>query len=159
MSGKIIDITEIETNSITATSSKLVVNFKKEVFFFSIFFTLFFIVVMILFLMLNKYFSFLFIFIFSIVHFVDKFGWFFPRNIPYLCIDLIGIGYKKRQIRWLEISSIKYQIVQPNSNLSGDYLCINLKNNKTISIDVNSGAIDSSIEIIAAYIKKYWNMH
>lgn len=155
MANKIFDIFEVDTNSISATD-RLIVNFKKSVFFFAIFFGLFFIIVIIMLFRLHKYWSSFILLGITIINSFNQFGWFPPKHIPYLSIDSFGIGYKKKQISWHEIEKIKYQIVNTHDNISSDFLCIKLKSNKNISVDVTAGAIDSSIEIIAAQIKKYW---
>lgn len=116
-----------------------------------------FIISLIIFLQNHQYFSFTLIFIFLIIFISDKYVFFFPIKVPYLFIDSVGIGYKNNFFSWYEIESIHYTIQNPNVRLSGYYLKIGLKNMKTVTIDLNIYAIDSSIEVIAAYIKKYWS--
>lgn len=151
-----IDIEQIETNSIFV-QSKLIVTIKNRIFFEIIGLVVVFTISLILFLKMHQYFSFTTIFIFLIIFISDKYVFFFPIKVPYLVINSLGIGYKKNFFSWHEIETIQYQIINPNVRLSGYYINIGLKSMKTISIDLNKNAIDSSIEVIAAYIKKYWS--
>lgn len=155
MADKIVDISDIETNSVIV-NNKLIVGFKKEIIFVLLFGSIIFSVCLIIFFKTHQYFSFTLFLIFQILFIKDKYVYYFPVNIPYLNIDSLGIGYKRKFFNWEEIETIQYRIVNPNVRLSGNYIKIGLKNTKTVSIDVNSAAIDSSIEIIAAHIKNYW---
>ena len=151
-----IDIEQIETNSIFV-QSKLIVTIKNRIAFEIIGLVVVFTISLIFFLKMHQYFSFTTIFIFLIIFISDKYVFFFPIKVPYLVINSLGIGYKKKIFSWHEIETIQYQIINPNVRLSGYYINIGLKSMKTISIDLNKNAIDSSIEVIAAYIKEYWS--
>ena len=156
MANKTIDIEQIATNAIFV-NSKLVVTIKDRFNFVLIVGMVVYAIFLIVFLKMHQYYDFSIIFIFLIIFISDKYVFFFPIKVPYLCIDSEGIGYKKKFFSWHEIETIQYEIGNPNVRLSGNYLEIGLKSMKTITIDLNVYAIDSSIEVIAAYIKKYWS--
>ncbi len=157
MANKTIDIEEIETNTIFV-NSKLLVTIKYSFAFVLIGGMLVFTIALIIFLKRHQYISFTVIFISLLITSYNYYNLFFPIKVPYLLIDSVGMGYKKN-FPWHEIETIQYNIVNPNNRLPQRYIEIGLKNMKKISIDVNRYAIDPSIEVIAAYIKKYRSKH
>ncbi|MEO6454211.1 MAG: hypothetical protein ABIN97_09075 [Ginsengibacter sp.] len=151
----IIDITQIQTE-LVQVNGKLIVQLRKKIKFYTFFATCFFITGMI-FCVYHQKFSTLFtISVILFIFLYDQYAWYFPRNIPYLCIDSCGISYNKKFFYWKEIENIKYETVNPKfAILQRNFLCLVLKNKKKVVIDISYQLIDSSIRIIAAFIKKY----
>ena len=148
------NITDFKTHAPVGDSLR--VDFKNEILLLIVFVTFFFGIFSFFLLKSHKFFGSVLILTVLIIFLVKYYFMFFPTRLPYLLINSEGILNKRKLIPWEYIETIKYQIMQPNVYLSGVYLIVALKNEKEISIDVNPKAINSSIEVIAAYIQKYW---
>lgn len=95
MANKTIDIEEIETNTIFV-NSKLLVTIKYSFAFVLIGGMLVFTIALIIFLKRHQYISFTVIFISLLITSYNYYNLFFPIKVPYLLIDSVGMGYKKK---------------------------------------------------------------